>query len=121
MKPSPWVCALSVTSKDVRCLVSLDSELPSTVDAVASCGSAWLCCPSGKCGPAGVAELQSRDGEVLAPELPRGRINPDGVSPQETAEGRRRRIKRSRAVELLAEECSYAEIAQKIGFTNRGS
>ena len=31
------------------------------------------------------------------------------------------RIKRSRAVELLAEGCSYDEIPRQIGFTNRGS
>lgn len=31
------------------------------------------------------------------------------------------RIKRSRAVELLATGCSYDEIAQQVGFTNRGS
>jgi len=31
------------------------------------------------------------------------------------------RIKRTRAVELLAEGCSYDEIARQIGFTNRGS
>jgi hypothetical protein len=31
------------------------------------------------------------------------------------------RLKRSRAVELLAEGCDYEEIARQIGYTNRGS
>lgn len=31
------------------------------------------------------------------------------------------RLKRARAVELLAQGCSYEEIAQAVGYTNRGS